>query len=924
MALGLDLLDSDPLAGDDESLRSRIGRRVLGDPSKAPTRIVYAVIFALILVIVVGTWAVIQSETSSSGSSYWFVQAVASIVSTMWVLVPVAIYLFWRYIGLLRKRYARQAADVTGWLPESIERLSDEMRSTDGTMRVIATTDHSFEEITQHVDAALRGDPHPAQQVDFFGRGRDDGSGGLPVPVASDARPVPPEDVAGENADRDRVAELWDREAELAQEFNVLTAQLDDALDRKLYANLKGDPPEDDAVTLDEFLTSEVTPPTAEAAAIVDELRALDEEWKAVQAELDSLLADEAPADAAASAGGVDESATEEPADGGDATAPADESSDGDGSDDDVIVVEPADEEPADGDVEARDDDRGGDVGDATSGEERDIIEMAFGADPPADDEDEEASFDEVFDVFDTDDSTGAAPVEGDDDADRVEGSTAEEEPDAREDASLESDGDLQSDETPPTTTGTPTEGDRNAAEGRDRDTDEPANVYSLPVPLSDDEEPEDCERPTLGDVWRSTNGVLATIRGLARHVWRRSVDLGLTVLAVVAAVLAAGYARAADVLAPVRDRAPAAATAGLARARDALPLGGDGDGDDDRGPDAGRMDREEPEIPWKVRFAEELKHLLLDLTAGVHADEFIWKFGLPAVTTFISLLLVARLWVHPLLYVVFGAVAIMVGLGSFWFSKKRRSRRLRLHREPEGYSYWDDAAGRVKTVETADVTCYMGWLAGRRYASYDRAEFVREFSLRLYQRTHDERVAPSVLEQYARNIAQMKPNLHGHLEHIERPQIQQEIKHAVESSRDQIIDKAGLAMDVIEHPESDSVVSADLGHDPRLVAEEYRWLVEDGHVLAEVDVEFEDASGRPTTKTLVYPADKTRLPDMEALHSQFSDRFTGSHGEPYYQLPDCRATDDLDGFVPSPEIAQRFRTGTGTGTGDGQPAGGD
>ncbi|WP_247005045.1 hypothetical protein [Halosolutus gelatinilyticus] len=705
--MSLDLLDRDP-HDPNPGIKTRIVRRILGDPRKAPTRLIGAAIFVLIGVIVAGVWAVIQTETTTSSSSYWFVRLVGSIVNTMWVLVPVAIYLFWRYIGVLRKRYAESAAEITGWLPESIEHLSDEMRSTDRTTRVIATTDHSFEEIRSNVDAALRGEPHEGEVVDYYGRYESNNGDGQPEAPASDDSDL-----------ESRLDELSARETELIEEYNRKTERIDDLLDDALGADLDLSDPSalDDRVSMYDLMDGGGQDAVDEADQLLEECEAIEQELESVRDELAAVRAE----------------------------------------------IESEIEPESDLDVRSR---------------------------------------------------------------------------------------------------------------GHD-------DVYALPEPEpeTDDDHSTDrvaSDRQSIGDVWANADGLRAKGRAVVGHCYRRAVDVAIASIGWIVGLIA-------GVLGTIAN----------------LVSGSPGDEPED-----------EDEVPWKVRFAEELKHLVLDLNAGLHSDDLLWKFGLPAFVTFVSLLILARLWVHPILYIVFIAIAILVGLFTFWVSKKRRSRRLQIHRQPEEWSYWDDAAGRVKTVETADVECYMGWLPGRRYVSYDREEFITEFSLRLYQLTHDEKVSPSVLEQYARNIAQMKPNLRGHLEQTEKPAIQQEIKTVVEDAPEQVIDKAGLAMEVIEHPHEDKRLSSDLGHDPRLVADEYRWLVEEGHVLEEIDVEFEDASGRTTTKTLVYPAKKKRLPDMEALHSQFSDRFTGSHGDPYYNLPECNPTEDLRGFVPSPRAAQLFETG--------------
>lgn len=751
--MSFDLLDEDP-HDSDPPLRTRLARRVLGDPKKAPGRLLYLLIFGLIALIVFGVWSVIQTQSSPSTSSYWVIRTFASVFNTMWVLVPVAFYIYWKYVGMLRNRHANRAADVTGWLPASIKHLSDEMRSTDGTTRVISTTDHSPEEIRENVDAALRGETHASEKVDYYGRRADDGA----VDVENEAddevadEPLPLDDGP---SDLERVDELEKRERELVAEYNELVDEIDERFDDALDAELSIDETAavDDTVSMYDLMDDASQEEIDAVDDLMQEAEAIEDEIEEIRSEIDALLE-----------GVLDDDAVDETAQ----------------PDTDTVT-----------------------------------------------DNDTNGGPDEEFDTFD--------------------------EPDENDDFDDE--------------------------------------VYIEPVGEADN------ASRTLGDVWNDDYpSRRAKVSAAARHCSRTAVDKSLNAASAIISALVWVWTTAKLVV---------FGYTGLDAWRDLL---WNTSGDDEQ--TAEETDNEEEwDIPWKVRFAEELKHLILDLSAGLHSDEILWKFGVPAGTSFVAMLLVAKLWVNPLLYPVFAAASILIGLFVFWLSKKRRSRRLRIHRGTDEWSYWDDAAGRVKTVHARDVTCYMGWLSGRRYASYNREEFVREFGRRLHQHTHDERVSPSVLEQYARNIAQMKPNLRGHLEQIELPTIQREIKHEVEASRDQVIDKASLAMTVIEHPNEGKRLASDLGHDPRLVAQEYRWMVEEGHVLSEVDVEFEDASGNTTTKTLVYPSEKTRLPDMEALHSQFSDRFTGAHGDPYYTLPDCTPTDDLRGYVPSPKAADLFRT---------------
>ncbi|APX98670.1 hypothetical protein BB347_17665 (plasmid) [Natronorubrum daqingense] len=315
---------------------------------------------------------------------------------------------------------------------------------------------------------------------------------------------------------------------------------------------------------------------------------------------------------------------------------------------------------------------------------------------------------------------------------------------------------------------------------------------------------------------------------------------------------------------------------------------------------------REDREIPWRVRFHEEIKHLYLDLQSGFRTGDAALKFGVPAGITFVLQVFAVGLWTHPLVYLLFMATSSIIGLSWFWFVKRRRQRRLKSYRADTSRSHWVDCAGQFKRVETADVTAYIGFIAGRRYASYNRDEFVRKTSRTMFQHVSDECVAPSDLEHYARALAQMKPNLQGYRDNILEPEIERDLEETVRGSEDDLIAKAELAWSVIEQPTS-SRIEKRLGNDPEIVREEYRYLVEEAHVLDERDVEFVDASGEVQKITLVFPADKNRLPDMSERHSQFSDRFSDRKGDPVYELPEVDPRDSLTGFVPTERAAALF-----------------
>lgn len=302
--------------------------------------------------------------------------------------------------------------------------------------------------------------------------------------------------------------------------------------------------------------------------------------------------------------------------------------------------------------------------------------------------------------------------------------------------------------------------------------------------------------------------------------------------------------------------------------------------------------------VPWKVALAEELKQLSLKITAAWESGTLMWRFGLPLIVAAGFQFLYAGVWVGPVTaaVILFGT-SPLIALSTFYGLSRLRSRRVKRHRQPTGSDHWDSKMGLVKTVETPDVTCYMGRAAGRSYASYDRDEFINEFGQRLWEMTtENEEVSPSVLEQYARNLKQMKPNLPGHLRNIEIPSINREIKTTVEGAPDEIVTKSKLAYEVITKA-ADTKFGRNLGHDPTLTRERYRSMVEDEHSLAETTLMTETASGEEVELTLVYPASKRRLPEMSQMQSKFSERFMGAHGEPIFELPDVDPTENLRGI---------------------------
>jgi hypothetical protein len=587
----------------------RLLRKLFGDPRSAPSRIAKVVLFGFISVVTLGVWAIVYQNVDSSGSSYWFFRTVIGLLQSWWLPPVISLYLYYKYIGLRRQWAVRKAANMTGWLRESIVQLSDEMRSSDFMHPVIVTSDMTRSEIEEFLDKALDGESHDAESIDYWsvtdaGQDKDPKTGDSETPALES------------KYDRETVVEAAANAEHLAAHLHDELAESPDS---------KGDPSED-AGELE-------TPADTEVGEVLSRVRGLFS--RSTESSTDS-----------------------------------------------------------------QDTDSSGSSG--------------WGADPFADSE----------------------PV----------------------------------------------------------------------------------------------------------------------------------------------DPTPSPQTS-----------------DDSRRDDAAAVD--ESEIPWRIAIAEEFKQFSLHISAAFESGALLWRLGLPYVIAAAAQLVYLGLWVAPLTgaVVLFGT-SPLIALATFHGLSKLRSQRIKRHRQPTKAEYWDAQMALVKTVETPDVTCYMGRAAGRAYASYDREEFIEEFAQRLWEMTTEhEEVSPSVMEQYARNLKQMKPNLPGHLVNIEIPSINREIKTTVEGETDEIVTKSKLAYEVITNA-ADSRFGRNLGHDPALVRERYRGMVEDEHSLAETTLTTETASGEEVELTLVYPADKRRLPEMSQMQSRFSERFMGAHGEPIYELPEVNPTEDLRG----------------------------
>lgn len=285
-----------------------------------------------------------------------------------------------------------------------------------------------------------------------------------------------------------------------------------------------------------------------------------------------------------------------------------------------------------------------------------------------------------------------------------------------------------------------------------------------------------------------------------------------------------------------------------------------------------------------------------MDLGATVNVDELIWRWFRPFIVVLAIGLIVLRLWTSPVAFIALVAGSALVASIYYRGYKWRKRRRLRsLQKEPTTYD-WDVCTALVKTVDVPEGTFYMGWMAGRRYASTDRERFCRAVAKRQHQRVTGQRVAPSILEKFARNLDQRHPSVKKFERNDPqdgRPAIIEDLKQAVRDAEDPdgIVPKRHLAEMVVDY-------GGRIGHDPDLIAEEYAEIVPSA--IAETEIEIEDSDGTPHKMTACYLRDQGLPSDVAEARAIFSDEFDPEN-DPVFPLPDVEAGRPVSEFGPSP-----------------------
>lgn len=292
------------------------------------------------------------------------------------------------------------------------------------------------------------------------------------------------------------------------------------------------------------------------------------------------------------------------------------------------------------------------------------------------------------------------------------------------------------------------------------------------------------------------------------------------------------------------------------------------------------------------LNLRQEIKHFRLDLASAINFSNIAWQFALPAGLTSLAVLSLLGVWVGLLWYPVIALLGAAVGAANYYRHRRRDAKTLDSLRDDVERNDWGLISVLVKEAETDETIAYYGWLAGRRYAAYDRDQFVEELAERASQKLNQGYAAPSIMEKNAEQLADYYPDLAG-FEDQERSDIQLELVDRVRESQYGLVPKQKLIEDVIEHRLDEyagGIYREGLGYDPQLVREAYDdltpgYLTEVGVTVDTDDGERELVAVESTQDPL--PVDRAQIrSEFSALFREYASR------DARYDLPDSPSLD--------------------------------
>lgn len=286
------------------------------------------------------------------------------------------------------------------------------------------------------------------------------------------------------------------------------------------------------------------------------------------------------------------------------------------------------------------------------------------------------------------------------------------------------------------------------------------------------------------------------------------------------------------------------------------------------------------------------------DIAAGFDIETFLWRAGGPFVVTFLVQLLVLQIWVQWWLYPVMAAVSAFVGAGYYLLADYRHRRRLRTLRHTTDRTRRSDCSGLAKRVDLPETTMYYFFAGGNTYASPDRERLARVGAEVLEDVLEGRRPRPAIEQRYARLLTKYVPTLDTWTQQREKPDIADRLVETVTDSPEGILPQNVLIEQVVEHDRRRALkglVPVGMGHDPDLVREVYRDLVE-SHALVEDPVTVPVPDGDTVEVAAVSRGDRRLSRHVLQMRSEFSTWFQ-RHRETRYDAAPVNPTPEVDPF---------------------------
>ncbi|WP_436348945.1 hypothetical protein [Natronorubrum sp. FCH18a] len=299
--------------------------------------------------------------------------------------------------------------------------------------------------------------------------------------------------------------------------------------------------------------------------------------------------------------------------------------------------------------------------------------------------------------------------------------------------------------------------------------------------------------------------------------------------------------------------------------------------------------------------FWTQYRLFRLELASAIDLNGVLWRFLVPALLAFVTIMLWVQIWVQPWYLPVILAVSVFVGGGYYWAVDLRHRRRLRALRDENEPTQWTDLAILTKTVDVPETTMYFGYHDGKTYASEDKYELARTLADRAIDRLEGRQPAPALEEKNAYLLKRYIPMLEAWKEEREKAAIMDQLVNGIANTSEGLIPRDLLIQDVVEYDRryvAWGLLFIGRGRDPSLVREVYADLVQ-AHALVETPVTIKDTEhGEERDITAVSLGDEPLPPNVAQLRGEFSSLFGKQALNTRYKAPDVDVSTKPAPFV--------------------------